>query len=150
LSLNNNKKYIKKDILCKYGCRTPLKFDPNMISASGKKIPLNLDGTAHECSNRPYNNGTRSCYYCSGLITFSDSITAESGKRIPLNPDSSLHDCRQCNYHQTNQNPTTQVQEIDTTVPLLAGILEQLKVVNEWLEYLSMDKSPKDWESKYK
>ena len=93
-------KHVKKNIVCKYGCQTPIKFDINRVSKNGKKIPLNLDSTPHDCENRPYNNGTRSCYYCSGLITFSDSITAESGKRIPLNPDSSLHDCPKSPFNQ--------------------------------------------------
>jgi hypothetical protein len=30
---------------CKYGCGTAIRFDDNQVSASGLKIPLNLDGT---------------------------------------------------------------------------------------------------------
>jgi hypothetical protein len=105
-SMSSNSDYnkrVKKDILCKYGCGDPIKFDVNRVSRNGKKIPLNLDGTAHDCSKRPYNNGIRSCYYCSELITFSNSITAESGKMIPLNPDSSLHDCAKNPFNQTKR-----------------------------------------------
>jgi hypothetical protein len=90
------------------------------------------------------------CKSCFSIIILDDLIRSANGKLKPLNLDLTRHDCRQSNYQQTNQNPTPQVQEIDTTVPLLAEILEQLKVTNEWLECLSVDKSPKDWESKYK
>jgi hypothetical protein len=103
MSSNNNNKRIKNVILCMFGCGTPLKFDVNRVSRNGKKIPLNLDGTPHDCAYRPYNNGRRSCYYCSGLITFSDTIIAESGKRIPLNPDNSLHDCQKNPFNQAKR-----------------------------------------------
>jgi hypothetical protein len=41
------------------------------------------------------------------------------------------------------------VQQIDTTVPLLAEIVKQQKITNELLEALVTDKL-QDWQSKYK
>jgi len=32
-----------------YTCQAPIKFDENVVSKSGKKIPLNLDNTPHDC-----------------------------------------------------------------------------------------------------
>ncbi|HKU50616.1 MAG TPA: hypothetical protein VJP79_11740 [Nitrososphaera sp.] len=32
-----------------HGCNSPIKFDNNVKSASGKVIPLNPDGSHHEC-----------------------------------------------------------------------------------------------------
>jgi hypothetical protein len=50
----------------------------------------------------------------------------------------------------TRLDSQAKVQYIDTTVPLLAEIVRQLKIANELLECLVMDKSSKDWQSKYK
>ncbi len=36
-------------------CRTEIKFDDNVRSSSGKAIPLNPDGTKHNCPNSEYN-----------------------------------------------------------------------------------------------
>jgi hypothetical protein len=75
---------------------------------------MNLDGSRHDCSNRPYNRRKQQglqmfrlgkkwhlkpCKYCSQSITFNDGITAPSGKRIPLNADGSHHECP---YNQYN------------------------------------------------
>jgi hypothetical protein len=104
LSPNNNyKKRVKKVILCKYECGAPIKFDVNRVSPKGKKIPLNLDDTPHDCPKRPYNRGTKPCNYCGRQITFNDNITAESGKRIPLNPDTSYHDCPKNPFNQAKR-----------------------------------------------
>lgn len=99
---------------CKYGCQTRIKFDDNRVSASGRKIPLNLDGRPHDCTNRPYNRrrqllvqipkaeskrDAKLCRYCNQPITFDDCIKAPSGKRIPLNVDRSHHECA---YNQYN------------------------------------------------
>jgi hypothetical protein len=103
---------------CKYGCQTPIKFDDNRVSASGLKIPLNLDGTPHDYANRPYNRrrqllmqipkssskwDVKPCKYCSQPITFDDSVRAPSGKRIPLNPDGSHHECPYNQYNLTTR-----------------------------------------------
>jgi hypothetical protein len=40
---------------CWYNCGTEITFDYGIISRTGKKIPLNLDGTFHNCPNSPYN-----------------------------------------------------------------------------------------------
>ena len=95
-------------IICKYGCQTPIKFDLSRVSARGIKIPLNLDGTLHDCPNSPFNkakqlqqinnnNDTRSinCKYCSQQITFNDNIISRKGRKIPLNLDGSNHNCPQ-------------------------------------------------------
>jgi hypothetical protein len=110
MSFNNNNKVN----LCRYGCQTPIKFDNNELSASGVKIPLNLDGTQHDCANRPYNRrkqmlaqtpklwgkwNIKPCKYCSQPITFDDSVRATSGKRIPLNADGSHHECAKKSYN---------------------------------------------------
>jgi hypothetical protein len=92
---------------CRYGCRTPIKFDDNQVSARGLKIPLNINGTPHDCAYRPYNrrrqmlvkipnSGSRwdvkPCKYCFQPITFDDCVRSPSGKRIPLNADGSHHE----------------------------------------------------------
>ena len=105
------KKFLAKDNkadFCKYGCQTPIKLKDSQVSIRGLKIPLNLDGTAHDCANRPYNKrrkpqqqiskaattwNVKPCKYCGQSITFNDSVTAPSGKKIPLNIDGSHHEC---------------------------------------------------------
>jgi hypothetical protein len=104
---------------CRYRCGTPIKFDNNQVSASGLKIPLNLDGTPHDCANRPYNRRRhqqlqtskpgkkwqiKPCKYCSQSITFDDDVTAASGKRIPLNPNGSHHECPNNPYNVARRN----------------------------------------------
>jgi hypothetical protein len=39
-----------------YGCGTELTWDDTVKSASGKKIPLETDGSPHRCPNRPAYN----------------------------------------------------------------------------------------------
>lgn len=39
---------------CWYNCGTDIIFDDGVIGKTGKKIPLNLDGTRHDCPNSPY------------------------------------------------------------------------------------------------
>ena len=100
--------------ICKFGCGASIKFDNNRVSRRGIKIPLNLDGTLHDCPNSPFNkakqlqrinnnNTTRTitCKYCNQQITFNDNITSERGKKIPLNPDGSHHNCLQHPFNQT-------------------------------------------------
>ena len=81
--------------LCRNGCQTLIKFDNSRISPNGKKIPLNLDDTIHDCPKRPssYNKGTITCKYCIQPITFDDNIKSKSGKKIPLNLEGSNHNC---------------------------------------------------------
>jgi hypothetical protein len=39
---------------CWYNCGTDIMFDDGARGKTGKKIPLNLDGTRHDCPNSPY------------------------------------------------------------------------------------------------
>jgi hypothetical protein len=119
----NNNSSEKKDILCKYGCQTPIKFDLSRVSARGIRIPLNLDGSAHDCPLRQFNKTkqlqrinnndiirTINCKYCDQQISFSDNIRSERGKKIPLNPDGSHHNCPQRPFNQTRNGRTTKDQ----------------------------------------
>ena len=104
--INNYNQTTKKDIPCKYGCGTSIRFDPNSLSEiSRKMIPLNLDNTPHNCPNRSYKgkDSVRTCKYCNGEITFHEDRKAPSGKKIPLNPDNSIHDCVLNPYNQGKQ-----------------------------------------------
>ena len=102
MTFNNGVNY------CRYGRGTRIKFDNNQVSPRGLQIPLNLDGTRHDCANRPYNRRKpqqlqilkprktwqiKPCKYCRESITFYDDVRASSGKRIPLNADGSHHEC---------------------------------------------------------
>jgi hypothetical protein len=82
-------------IICKYGCQTAIKFDNSRVTAKGIKIPLNLDGSSHDCPKRPssYNKGTITCKYCTQPVTFDNNIKAKSGKKIPLDLNGSYHNC---------------------------------------------------------
>jgi hypothetical protein len=40
---------------CRYGCGTQIHFSENVVSGSGKKIPLEGDGVPHNCPFSPYN-----------------------------------------------------------------------------------------------
>jgi hypothetical protein len=88
-------------LFCKYGCQTPIKFDNSQISANGKKIPLNLDGTPHDCTSKrlAYNRRTIACKYCTQQITFDENVKADSGKMIPLNPDGAYHNCAKAPFN---------------------------------------------------
>lgn len=44
-------------IYCYNQCGQQIKFDDRHVSASGKKIPLNLNGEPHDCPNRPQQRG---------------------------------------------------------------------------------------------
>lgn len=116
MSFSNNSP-VKKEILCKFGCQTAIKFHSSQISVTGKKIPLNQDGTPHNCPLRPFNklkqiqqthnNAARSaitCKYCSQQITFKESIASARGKKIPLNSDGSHHDCPQRPFNQARSS----------------------------------------------
>ncbi|CAN5399331.1 hypothetical protein BH18THE2_BH18THE2_26640 [soil metagenome] len=51
-NIHSNRDTNKREYLC-HGCGQPIKFDANVTSSiSGKAIPLNLDGTQHDCPNR--------------------------------------------------------------------------------------------------
>lgn len=43
-----------KDVLCMRGCGQWIHFDPSQKSQSGKMIPLNKDGSPHNCPNNQY------------------------------------------------------------------------------------------------
>jgi hypothetical protein len=95
MPFHNNNNPIKKNTFCKYGCQTAIKFDNRRVSAKEIKIPLNLDGSPHDCPKRPssYNKGTITCKYCTQPITFDNNIKSKSGKKIPLNLDGTYHNC---------------------------------------------------------
>jgi hypothetical protein len=81
-------------LLCKYGCQTAIKFDNNRTGPKGRKIPLNKDGTPHDCPKRTSSyERTIICNYCNEQITFDDNIKSKSGKKIPLNTDKTYHNC---------------------------------------------------------
>ena len=105
-------------LYCRYGCGTPIKFDDNQVSPRGLRIPLNLDGTRHDCAYRPYNRSRlqlqiskpekkwqiKSCKYCNQSITFDNDVRAPSGKRIPLNPNGSHHECPYNQYNMARRS----------------------------------------------
>jgi len=115
MTLNNTSPRVN---YCRYGCGTSVKFDNNHISVRGLRIPLNLDGTHHDCANRPYNIRKQQqlqilkprrwqikpCKYCSQSITFDDDTRAPSGRRIPLNPNGSHHECPYSPYNMARQS----------------------------------------------
>jgi hypothetical protein len=103
MSHNNSDKKVS---LCRYGCSKQIKFDDTKVGKNGRRIPLNLDGTRHDCPFSPHN--------------------------------------------QANQNLQTQVQQIDTTIPLFAEMVRQLKIANEFLEDIATNNTPKNWQTKYK
>lgn len=39
---------------CWYNCGIDITFDDGVIGKTGRRIPLNLDGTRHDCPNSPY------------------------------------------------------------------------------------------------
>lgn len=103
----------KLSLLCKYGCQSPIKFDNSRISANGRKIPLNMDGTPHDCTSKrlAYNRRTIPCKYCTQQITFDEKVKADSGKMIPLNPDGTYHNCAKAPFNLSksmNNNKETE------------------------------------------
>ena len=123
MSFNNNSP-VKKNIFCKYGCQTAIKFDNSRVSRRGIKIPLNLDGTLHDCPSSPfnkakqlqrtkYNDVTRSinCKYGSQQITFNDNITSRKGRKIPLNIDGSNHNCPNNSFNQARRRNSDETKE---------------------------------------
>jgi hypothetical protein len=48
----NTEFHPRKGTLCKFGCSTRITFDNNILSKNGKMIPLNLDGSFHDCPAR--------------------------------------------------------------------------------------------------
>ena len=102
---NSNTPLELKNILCKYGCGTRIRFNPNLLSEiSQKLIPLNMDNSPHNCPNRPYKKDSkRICRYCNQTIIFHDDVTAPSGKKIPLNLDSTVHDCESNPFNRSRK-----------------------------------------------
>jgi hypothetical protein len=49
----------KRDFKCFY-CDTPIKFDTSVRSKNNRPIPLNLDGSNHDCPESPFNKGKAS------------------------------------------------------------------------------------------
>ena len=39
---------------CKFNCGTDIMFEDHILGPRGRKIPLHLDGTIHNCPNSPY------------------------------------------------------------------------------------------------
>lgn len=46
-----------KGTLCKFGCGIRITFDSNTVSKNGKIIPLNIDGSFHDCPARNQEGG---------------------------------------------------------------------------------------------
>jgi hypothetical protein len=120
----NNNGPTEKNTWCKYGCQTAIKFDKNQVSARGVKIPLNLDGTPHDCPRSPFNKAkhgqeidintirTITCKYCGQQITFNNKITSARGRKIPLNGDGSNHNCRNNFFNQVDRRNNDKKYEI--------------------------------------
>jgi hypothetical protein len=92
-----------RPLYCQYGCGSVIKFKKDLITTTGKLIPLNSDGTYHDCNNSPYNKRKQSpikCNYCGQEITFDKNIISKNGRKIPLNKDGSYHDCPQHPFNQ--------------------------------------------------
>jgi hypothetical protein len=115
-------------IICKYGCQTAIKFDNSRVTAKGIKIPLNLDGTLHDCPNSPFNKAkqlqrinnndvtrTITCKYCGQQIMLNDKITSERGRKIPLNINGSNHSCPKSPYNVSKRHIIDNKQEYSVT-----------------------------------
>jgi hypothetical protein len=57
-SYNNNKQRQDSIKNCRY-CNKQITFHDNRTAPSGKKIPLNLDSTVHDCENNPFNRSRK-------------------------------------------------------------------------------------------
>jgi DNA-directed RNA polymerase subunit RPC12/RpoP len=127
MSSNNNiDAQFKKDTFCKYGCYTRIKFDNSQVSVRGRKIPLNLDGSLHDCPNSQFNkakqlqrinnnDATRAiiCKYCGQQIMFNDKVTSVRGRKIPLNIDGSNHNCPNNSFNQARRRNSDETKRSD-------------------------------------
>jgi hypothetical protein len=93
---------VKKGIACRNGCQTIIHFDKSTKSPRGKFIPLNPDGSTHNCPNSGQQFAV-DCYYCGNRLTFNDRVRSKSGKCIPLDEDGSHHECTMHPYNQLTQ-----------------------------------------------
>lgn len=80
-------------------CNEELYLDMLVVSASGKRIPLNrINDRPHQCPNSEYRTPLSAssssysriirCNKCTKQITFSDDFLSNSGKKIPLDMSS--------------------------------------------------------------
>jgi hypothetical protein len=84
---------------CRY-CDAEIRFSDNFLSASGKRIPLDLDMQNHQCEEgqkaweeRKKSPRTYNCRLCNEAIYF-DERTADSGKKVPIEVlTDKPHDC---------------------------------------------------------
>jgi hypothetical protein len=49
---------VTRSINCKY-CKQQITFNDNITSRKGRKIPLNIDGSNHNCPNNSFNQARR-------------------------------------------------------------------------------------------
>jgi hypothetical protein len=112
-----------RTLMCYNKCGQQIKFDDNVRAASGKKIPLNLDGSCHQCANKskPQHQQPQQqqrqktpilCRGCGAQIRFSKYHRTENQGWIPLNTDGSYHECpmKQRNQPQEQQEQQPQSQ----------------------------------------
>lgn len=73
-----------------YYCNNPITFDDDYLSKNGKKIPLNLDMTYHDCVEKYTSSDFKpvKCNVCQlDIIFLPDRINALTGHKIPVDPD---------------------------------------------------------------
>jgi hypothetical protein len=80
-----------REIRCK-SCALVIKFDKNVKGKNGKLIPLEENGSKHQCPNSTYAKLQFKCKACNAPIKFDKAIRSKNGKAIPLNIDNSKHD----------------------------------------------------------
>jgi hypothetical protein len=77
--------------LCYY-CNNPITFDDDHLSKNGKKIPLNLDLSTHDCIEK-YTEVNKNfkpikCTVCQlDIIFLPDRVNKITGHKIPIDPD---------------------------------------------------------------
>src|SRR5215208_3114481 len=78
-------------------CGEDLHLDPNVVSKSGKKIPLDYNDNPHDCPEREkdvWESEPFNCNGCGADIYVSDRLLSKNGKRIPINSsDNQAHQC---------------------------------------------------------
>jgi hypothetical protein len=88
---NNSNTYSNVSCHCYY-CDNPIAFDNDHLSKNGKKIPLNLDLSIHDCVEK-YTEKNKDfkpirCNVCELEIIFlPDRINQITGHKIPIDPD---------------------------------------------------------------
>jgi hypothetical protein len=88
-------------------CGKELHLDDKVVSRSGKRIPLELNGNTHDCPKKePWVSDFFKCRDCNADLYVTDSELSPNGIRIPLNADddkphkcanrSTSFACREC------------------------------------------------------